>query len=483
MQLDCNLWLQNANGKPISRKVQGCLVLGRQAEHKGRSSKDGRHDDTDTYYLLINTRSKQHPDKIKLNKLKNIWRTMERQGKTSLEFEDPELCVFISEANPDRLHQFLAHLERATNGQPLKPVQSVKNVQQSFTAIGNRQTKMRILSNQDYPQRSSSHGFPSTLQLLHLNRIGLQAVDLRWFNLQSLRQLSLENNKLGKQWNAVSWRRFCSISRLQQLSELDLSGNPLKAIPDFFLDSLPQSLSVFLLANCQLEKLSDRISRLQHLMMLNVSGNTMEELPEDLCLLPRLNKLYLTGMPKLRFLPATLFNNSSNFNRFFELDVSHNNNSPFASSGLPPSARNSDEQQEGERGTRIIPSLCMLATAAVFNNSQYTRINGSRILRPPVQDCLPTHLHQQMGQWLARCAQCQRLYVPQSAIECFHRVQLRQFISSTLIGPSPAFVRLQLCQTCPKSLKAASRMHQIARRNVRPQQNPIPQDPFAHFRL
>jgi hypothetical protein len=106
---------------------------------------------------------------------------MERQGKTSLEFEDPELCVFISEANPDRLHQFLAHLERATNGQPLKPVQSVKNVQQSFTAIGNRQTKMRILSNQDYPQRSSSHGFPSTLQLLHLNRIGLQAVDLRWY--------------------------------------------------------------------------------------------------------------------------------------------------------------------------------------------------------------------------------------------------------------------------------------------------------------
>jgi hypothetical protein len=118
-----------------------------------------------------------------------------------------------------------------------------------------------------------------------------------------------------------------------------------------------------------------------------------------------------------------------------------------------------------------------------FPLSQYTRINGSRILRPPVQDCLPTHLHQQMGQWLARCAQCQRLYVPQSAIECFHRVQLRQFISSTLIGPSPAFVRLQLCQTCPKSLKAASRMHQIARRNVRPQQNPIPQDPFAHFRL
>jgi Leucine-rich repeat (LRR) protein len=102
---------------------------------------------------------------------------------------------------------------------------------------------------------------------------------------------------LGKNWTNTSWRRFCTISRLQSLAELDLSNNPLGFLPvrffilfsqihcnnlqDAFINSLPPSLKVLMLANCRLDRLSNRISRLQNLQVLSISNNPMEEIPED----------------------------------------------------------------------------------------------------------------------------------------------------------------------------------------------------------
>jgi hypothetical protein len=68
-------------------------------------------------------------------------------------------------------------------------------------------------------------------------------------------------------------------------------------------------------------------------------------------------------MPKLRFLPATLFHNSCNFNRFAELDVSHNNHSPFASL-MPPD----QWPQKEDGGQMMLLTLKAIAAAAVFNN-------------------------------------------------------------------------------------------------------------------
>lgn len=78
-------------------------------------------------------------------------------------------------------------------------------------------------------------------------------------------------------------------------------------------------------------------------------------------MLQNLRKFYISALPKLRFLPATMFKNRRNFNCFNELDVSNNANAPFS---------NVKQQLQGQQNGNghWIPTLCHLAAAAVLNN-------------------------------------------------------------------------------------------------------------------
>lgn len=108
---------------------------------------------------------------------------MANHGKATIECEDPKLTLFITEAKPERLLTFLAHLGNIQSGKSPTNIQSDENTQHSATssfapAIENRQTKMTIRSQNEYPK---SKGFPSTLQSLILDQLSLRIVDYRWF--------------------------------------------------------------------------------------------------------------------------------------------------------------------------------------------------------------------------------------------------------------------------------------------------------------
>nr|CAD2182682.1 unnamed protein product [Meloidogyne enterolobii] len=421
--LDCALRLENLSGKLFCRETRGVLVL---CSHACGGKEEKR-------FLRIRMQNSSNNRQIELGKnCLTIWRSHIKQGKATIQFKEDNLMLYISMAKYEKLRSFLSQIENIdVNSLTISP--SKQQSTSSFVDENRFRTKMSILKLKDYPKNDGA-GFPKNLQQLYINNIKLQNVDIRWFSLRSLSILSLVDNNLGKNWTLKNWRRFCSISNLEQLKELDLSKNPLKIIPDCFIDALPLSLSTFCLKECSLVYFSNNITRLRNLQYLNLSKNLLKELPEDFYLLPRLTKLQISYLPYLEFLPVQLLNRQI----LDEIDVTDNHLLAFCDEKLM------------YKNKLFVPKLVDLASAALLNNRNYWVNDGSQLLRNEILECLPADLRKEIRKCLLRCDLCLKLK-PSSLTSCSFSYESIDRISHIWIGPTSNLVRTQLCTKCGSS--------------------------------
>uniref|UniRef100_A0A183C0Z2 Leucine rich repeat protein n=1 Tax=Globodera pallida TaxID=36090 RepID=A0A183C0Z2_GLOPA len=472
-RLKCVFRVEN-DGRTMGRPANGFVAFG--CERKGLAE-----DEVKIFYLLLTTRlNKGHPRKIKLDHFDCLLDKMKRQGMATIQFVEPKLNVYISQADPKKLCQFLLHLKgllrpgsvvpapSATAAQSVpvpssssSMVPSVSNVQRQCTAelASSKPTRLCIQSRQQY-QSLIKQG-SSNLRRLDINGIGFRSVDMRWFGMRQLQQLSLAGNKLGAdEWcTERNWRQFTAISMLEQLNTLDLSQNEFKHLPEMFIDALPLSIVNLNLGFNRLVQLPNRISRLQRLTVLCLDGNPFEELPEDLSLIDALRELSLVELKQLQFLPSSLCCAKYCPPRFNVLDLSGNENAPFITGDRRSRAKEAEEEMKSHSSKPELatvsavmpPTLCELAAAAVLNNRKLVHA-GSLLLRSDVADCLPPLVYRQMRQWPRRCAHCCRLFAVLASSgatreEQFCRADLRR-CATVLYGPSSAFFRSQLCGRC-----------------------------------
>ncbi|KAL3075870.1 hypothetical protein niasHT_032073 [Heterodera trifolii] len=488
-RLKCVFRVEN-DGKAMGRSANGFVAFG--CERKGMSDEENGGK---VLYLLLTTRlNKGHPRKIKLNHFYRLFDKMKHNGMATIQFADPNLAVYVSQADPKALCQFLLHLNgllrhavdanircsappcSSPTNVPSSPppIATVSTVHRQCTsAIASaKPTKICIQSRQEY-QSMIRQASSANLQRLDIVGIGFRAVDIRWFGMRRLQQLSLAANKLGSdEWcTERNWRLFCAISKLEQLNTLDLSQNEFKHFPEMFIDALPVSIVSLNLASNRLVRLTNRICRLQQLGTLRLDHNPLEELPEDLCLINSLCHLSLVGLNRLHFLPPSLCVVKFSAPRFNLLDISGNEQAPFITGHATAqhSVDNHVNEKTGDAATtsstRVSvtapPALCEFAAASVLNNKKLL-CPGSCLLRPSVADCLPTFVGRSMRQWLRRCAHCHQLFTI-SSLHCstaddgtfahaikeqFKRVDLRRCAISFYGEHAWAFCRVQLCKQC-----------------------------------
>ncbi|KAF7637008.1 hypothetical protein Mgra_00003587 [Meloidogyne graminicola] len=387
--LDCTLRLENLNGKSICRETRGVLVL---CHFHVQGKEDKR-------FLRIRMQNSVNNRQIEVFVLGKqplvIWRDHIKQGKATIKFTGENLMLYISLAKYEKLNSFLSKIENIgeTNNLTNSP-SKLQSTSSSTIFLDDDRFRTKL----NYP-KNDGKGFPRNLQQLYINNIKLQNIDLRWFNLHSLTLLSLSDNNLGKNWTLKNWRH------------LDLSKNPLKILPDCFLDSLPISLNVLNLNDCSLVYLSN-------------------QLPEDLYLLPCLTKLYISAMPYLQFFPSMFFSPILCLLKgkiFNELDVSENPFLVIPSKGLCL------------RNELNIPKLVDLSAAVLFNNiSDYCMDKDSKLFCNEILDCLPITLRNEMRNNLMRCCFCLKLF-PSSLIICSPHIQSIDSISTICTGPSDKF--------------------------------------------
>ncbi|MFX0116496.1 MAG: leucine-rich repeat domain-containing protein [Candidatus Hodarchaeota archaeon] len=132
-----------------------------------------------------------------------------------------------------------------------------------------------------------------------------------------------------EQIEGLSWRFAkiqhlpTTIGQLQNIQELDLTGNQLKTLPETFgaltnlkklylsnnkLTSLPKSfgllsIQVLNLSNNQLEALPQEITNLKNLQVLNLNNNQLETLPQEINDLENLQELYLRNNKEFKEFP------------------------------------------------------------------------------------------------------------------------------------------------------------------------------------
>uniref|UniRef100_A0A915EHA4 PIF1/LRR1 pleckstrin homology domain-containing protein n=1 Tax=Ditylenchus dipsaci TaxID=166011 RepID=A0A915EHA4_9BILA len=378
MRIECNVStaVQSASGDyRVPRSSRGFVGLGKKR----------MLDDVEKFFLLVKTRNKEEKFSISKQAVQRMIR-LTNSNRATIIFSRPSLSVFISEADPQKLDEFMAALQQVLDHNILEKVQLLEKVGAdcSRTVIEARKRKMSITCREDYPRGDSA--FPTSLVELRVSGTRLKSADLRWFTLKDLLHLDISNNRLGEM-SEFEWKKFANISRLSKLATLNLNTNGFKFLPDSFFDALPSSLQSLDLSDNSLENLSNKISRLYNLRILTVSGNMLTELPEDIFLLRNLECLDVSKN-HLVALPACLFagrnqgfgRNSRGFNR---LDVSMN------------AALQAPSRRRRLMGFNQVASLCSIAAAAALNK---------RI--PTDGDVLPRMVERDMRDWLQRCGRC-----------------------------------------------------------------------------
>ncbi|KAL3072030.1 hypothetical protein niasHT_035712 [Heterodera trifolii] len=117
------------------------------------------------------------------------------------------------------------------------------------------------------------------------------------------------------------------------------------------------------------------------------------------------------GLTRLRFLPPSLCVVKFSAPHFNLLDISGNEHAPFITGTAQLSVDNFLTGKTGDAATTSStvvsvtapPALCEFAAAAVLNNKKLL-CPGSSLLRPSFADCLPTFVGRSMRQWLRRKA-------------------------------------------------------------------------------
>jgi len=424
MHLECKVLIQNGicSLNKSARPAKGVVGLACKKGSGGRTADGSR-------FLLIRTKCKNQPECIELQRFRSMITIMANQGKATIQFADPDLNVFISEANPEKLRKFLSLIGSAAKtdkGELLSiELQSIENFDASTSKVISK-TNLQVHSRSEYPGKN---GFPSGLVELIVQGINLRSVDLRWFNLKLLRHLDLSHNGLGiTNRTTAHWQKFYSIERLSNLEILNLGHNGFEGFPDMFYDALPTSLKVLNLNSNRIRKLSERISRLKSLSSLIIHSNHMELLPEDLFIMSKLRFIDASNN-NLRHLHGIIFCHRR-FNKYDTLDFSENNFQRF----VP------NIHQE-----RTPSTLCQIAAASVLNNRKLSP-DGSTLSKN-IEEFLPRFVTSTIRQDLTRCTHCYRLFPIDLESESIRAVYLSLY-TIQIIGPTIVNVASAMCYKC-----------------------------------
>lgn len=142
----------------------------------------------------------------------------------------------------------------------------------------------------------------SQLQNLNISSNRLTELTPGFEKLKCLRALNLSNNQL-----MVNPQSLSHVCRLAQLTKFDLAGNHLKALPEWFLETFPELLSLDLSRN-QLADLpvgKGNWNNLGQLLSLNLSDNELTRLPHAIGNLVQLQVLDVSNN-QLNDLPTSI---------------------------------------------------------------------------------------------------------------------------------------------------------------------------------
>lgn len=137
------------------------------------------------------------------------------------------------------------------------------------------------------------YGLLDHIQILKLNKCGIEEVDPSIYRMTGLKELQVQVNKLDSIPNGIS--------ALRNLEKLSLYKNQLKVFPADFFD-LEKLVVVDFYYN-QFEKIPPQIGRLKNLEVLYLSFNQLYDIPAELNQLSKLRELYvhhnrLSELPK-----------------------------------------------------------------------------------------------------------------------------------------------------------------------------------------
>jgi len=134
------------------------------------------------------------------------------------------------------------------------------------------------MERKDYPLTS---GFPQHLEHLQASQISLKKFDMRILSLRQLVHLNLSYNAL----KDISVLACKSRNRLENLTELLLTGNQIERLPD---------------------QLFEHPTIQRNLCVLHLSENKLRTLPLNIYKLSSIRELVLNHNPDLEFLPHTI---------------------------------------------------------------------------------------------------------------------------------------------------------------------------------
>ncbi|VDM07201.1 unnamed protein product [Wuchereria bancrofti] len=292
MQLQCNVLVNSRTlltSQLRQRYSRGILIL-----RRGKVDKIGGCE------LIITT------PRDKNGRLFNITRRSVRRihsakiqwGSVTIEMNSPSILICIKEAPIPLLHNFISKLQKVIAGEEVALDENEKVASTSFALL---RKKLTITSKKQYNENKL--GFPPYLQELIMSKIGLTAVDSRWFGATSLHILNLSGNKLGKSDSFEI--KFLNIVLLQHLKVLILADNEIQCISDDLWNALPQNLLSLDLSSNQISYLSPCCMRFPQMTHLWLSHNRIEELPRTINRLVKLKYLDISWN-RLKFLPSEI---------------------------------------------------------------------------------------------------------------------------------------------------------------------------------
>ena len=257
------------------------------------------------------------------------------------------ICFVIDlfiQADPSKLKEFLTLLKLSPKDQ--QTVSIAPLLPPKMKDLDKPPTKLVIKSRGDYPIQ----GFPSTLETIQANEIGLHRIDRRILELMSLRCLDLSGNDI---------KTLPEEMKVLALAELKIAGNSLSEFPiGLCYGNLAENLKTLDVSRNKLDFLPHTFSQFKSLIQLKLDCNKLQLLPRTFGKLSSLRYLSASSN-QLAVLP-----HSFSKLQLESLDLFGN---PFQASGLVRRCKNLGH-----------PGLMELAARAV---KQYRYMNDARTAR------------------------------------------------------------------------------------------------------
>uniref|UniRef100_A0A146KPM5 Leucine-rich repeat protein 1 n=1 Tax=Lygus hesperus TaxID=30085 RepID=A0A146KPM5_LYGHE len=298
MRFSCEVEVYNricaSTAQPQSKRQKSTLTIGGyESSHSGGK-----------LWILHQTAHNGMGVRYKVNSnISGLFAKFVHEGKATVRFIKPAVDLRIM-GDSKLLSQFVELIRSFCTGKPLDTVKKIKLTNLETAAKkceAPPQKKLVISTSKDL--RSCKGSYPSTLENLQINAVGLTNVDPKIFRLQHLKILNLEGNQIQ--------RVPKSIDLISGLCELNLARNKMGlSVREedwewLRCESLRASLRVLDLSNNEILAIPNCLPHLRTLKTLYLNDNKLRKLPNNIGLAKNLKNL-VVNRNNLEWLPASL---------------------------------------------------------------------------------------------------------------------------------------------------------------------------------